>query len=123
MAVSENEQEKRRGLIGILAFGAFISMPLIGDIVGIFVVAAPLYGQTLVKSQNRMIDLAILTALIILFCPIAYSLTFVSISSLPWAFFFGGVPFGLKSIWLVRFLILIIGLPWYYRRIDDGNFF
>jgi len=105
MAVSENEQEKRRGLIGILAFGALISTPLIGDIVGALVVAIPLYVKTLVKSENRMIDLAILTALIILFCPIVYF--FVT---------------GWKSIWVVRFLVLVIGLPWYFRRIDDGNF-
>lgn len=118
MAVSAEEQAKRAGSVVGYGLGVFLAIPLLGDLIGLFVVVGPLYGATLIKSERRATDLLILTGLFFLF--------FMCL-------FFGGLGYkvdrSLEGLgWILayvsRFLIATKGLAWYLRRLEgqtDGR--
>lgn len=109
MSVSQAEEQKRAGALASGALGVLLAIPLLGDILGLFVLVVPLYAKTFIKSSARMSDVAILTGLIVSFFPGSYLWLYVmSFNFFGWAFVLG-----------TRFFIIAKLLPWYRRRIGD----
>lgn len=108
MAVSSEVQEQRSDALLAVALGALLALPFVGDLLGIFSVALPLYVKTFLKSENRGLDFLIGTGLIALFFPGSYI----------WIYFLGGSGFLCWAlIFVTRFLLVAKALPWYYRRL------
>lgn len=109
MSVSQAEEQKRAGVMAFSALGVLLAIPLVGDILGLFLLVVPLYAKTFIKSSARLPDFAILTALILLFFPGSYLWFYVmSFNFFGWAFVLG-----------TRFFIVAKMLPWYRHRIGD----
>lgn len=103
MSVSAEDQAKRAGKVVTIFRDVMLAIPILGDLIGLFLVVGPMVGAILVRSNRRIVDILILLVMMAAF--------FCSLAFMQW-----GV-WGFVLALVIRFAIANKGFSYFARRL------